>query len=176
MAIGMEQQRRATVAAWTGTGLVALGLWLAFWVALEPGETGGCRTTLVDSAFKSALVPAHLAAAAVLTACLLALSRGPRTTFVLGGVWAYIVGCVIAPAFFFPAGLAGLVIAPLLGPLALLALLIRLLLLLRSSEPAEARWRDHVVTARVLVWGALVLGLPASFVYAWFRGAEIFCF
>jgi hypothetical protein len=45
-----------------------------------------------------------------------------------------------------------------------------------SQRPDDSRWSDHARSAQFLLWGALLLGLPASLAYAWLTGAKPFCF
>jgi uncharacterized membrane protein len=176
MTATMEDLRRATCTALAGAGAAAAAVGLAFWVVLQPAESVSCNTALLDSAFKTALAPVHVAAAAVLSACLLVLSRGRPTAFALGAVWAGVLAGLAVPAVFAPFAVAGAVLGPTLGPLALLVLLVRTVLLERSSAPPEQRWADHARTAQILLWGALLVGLPASYAHAWLSGASFFCF
>ncbi|HEY3187147.1 MAG TPA: hypothetical protein VGJ70_06715 [Solirubrobacteraceae bacterium] len=164
---------------------------MTFWVLLHPAPTEGCTATLPASAFRSALAPVHIAAAAVLSVCLALLSaslRGARpgapTLSGLGATWAYVAICLADEDLFgaacmiglVAASTVGLVAASTVGLVAVLALLIRMLLTLRSSLPAAARWRAHGFSLQVLLWGALVVGLPARFALAWLSGADLFCF
>src|SRR5919107_4735953 len=70
--------RRTTVVSLTVGVLVATGLVVTFWVLLHPVQSDGCTTSLLASPFKTALVPAHLAAAAVLSVCVWMLSARRR--------------------------------------------------------------------------------------------------
>jgi hypothetical protein len=141
---------------------VAGTLAVTFWVLLHPPETVSCNTTLPDSTFKAALVPVHLAAASVLAGALWSL--GARRA--LAAVAVYGLASVVYPPLFAPAVFAGVVVGPLLGVGGLLALGVR----------AALGRRVDGFSVRVLLWGALLLGIPASLSFAWMRGASIFCF
>lgn len=159
-------------------------LLVTFWVLLAPVEDSGCNTALLPSDFRDALAPVHLAAAVVLSACLWALGAARRgaetpggaTLVVLGAVWVYIGACWADHDLFGVAGFVGVFGGPTVGLVGLFALGVRSLALSRSPAPADERWRRHALSAQVLVWGCLLLGLPASIGYAWLRGADAFCF
>ena len=80
------------------------------------------------------------------------------------------------PGLFEPVGFVVVFAAPTLGSLAVLALAIRALVTARSSRARAERTREHAETARWLLWLGLLLGLPASFAYAWLSGVSVFCF
>jgi hypothetical protein len=131
---------------------VGLGLWLLFAVLLEPVRTVSCNTSLIDGPYKSAMVPAHLLAAAVLS------WRIGRSRWLLA-VWAVIVACLVFPALLSLIVTVAVFVAPLVG----VALAIAAIANLRAVAP-------------VLPWACLVLGLPASVGYVWLAGANPFCF
>src|ERR687885_2119482 len=95
--------RRTTVASLTVGLLVAAGLLVTFRVLLHPVQSDGCTTSLLASPFKTALVPAHIAAAAVLSACVWMLSArrrrarlpGRPTLWFLSAAWVYALASVI---------------------------------------------------------------------------------
>src|SRR5919206_1191819 len=100
--------RRTTVASLTVGGLVAAGLVVTFWVLLHPVRSDGCTTSLLASPFKTALVPAHLGAAAALSVCVWMLSAHRRrrrlptkpTLWLLGAAWVYALASVIDHGLF----------------------------------------------------------------------------
>ena len=156
-------------------GALALaGVIVLFQSILEPARYDGCNTSLVPSTFASALVPAHLAAAVVLAACIWVVSGprpGPWTSSGLAAALTYALASVAVPDLFQLVGFVAVFVAPTLGSLAVLALLVRAVV----TAPAE-RARAHAQTARWLLWLGLLLGLPASLSYAWLSGANAFCF
>src|SRR5919197_2657350 len=89
--------RRTTVVSITVSGLVTASLLVTFRGLLHPVQSDGCTTSLLASPFKTALVPAHIAAAAVLSACLWMLSArrrcarlpGTPTLWFLSAAWVY---------------------------------------------------------------------------------------
>jgi hypothetical protein len=176
--------RRATAGSLMAAVLVAACLVVTFAVLLHPPEPVSCNTSLLDSPFRTALVPVHLAAAAVLSLCLWVLSahgRGARipgrpTLWALAGVWAYALASVAEHDLFGVIGMVAVVAAPTIGLVALVVLIVRALLVERSAAPPRARWLDHARSTQLLLWGGLVLGLPASVSYAWLSGASFFCF
>ena len=158
--------------------LAFAGVLVLFQSILEPVRDG-CNTSLVPSAFASALVPVHLAAAAVLGGCIWVISGprpGPWTRRGLAAVLAYALVSVAVPDLFEPLGFVAVFAAPTVGSLAVLALLIRALVTARSGRDRAERARAHAQTARGLLWLALLLGLPASLAYAWLSGVSVFCF
>ena len=40
----------------------------------------------------------------------------------------------------------------------------------------EVDWEDRARRAQWLLWGALALGVPASYTLAYLNGADLFCF
>jgi hypothetical protein len=176
--------RVATVASAAACATLAVILLVTFWVLLSPVDGGACNTSLLPSAFRDALGPVHLGGAIALSACLWALGAarreaatpGPVTLVCLGAVWVYIGACWADPDLFDVAGFFGVLGGPTIGLVGLLVLGVRTIVLMRSASPADERWRRHALSTQVLVWGCLLLGLPASMGYAWLRGAEAFCF
>jgi hypothetical protein len=160
-------------------GALALGgVVYLFQSVLEPVRDG-CNTSLVPSAFATALVPAHLAAAIVLAGCIW-MSSGPSpspwTRRGLAAALAYGLACAAVPTLFAPVALAAAIAGPILGGLAVFALAAKTFLTVLSRRPDEERAAEHAETARWLLWLGLLLGLPTSFVYAWMSGASLFCF
>ena len=158
--------------------LAFAGVVVLFQSILEPVRDG-CNTSLIPSTFATALVPAHLAAAAVLAACIWVVSGprpGPWTRRGLAAALAFAVVCVAVPDIFEPVGFVVVFTAPTLGSAAVLALLIRALVTARSEMAPGERARTYAQTARWLLWLGLLLGLPASVTYAWLSGASVFCF
>ena len=177
--------RRATIVTTAVCAGVFAVLLLTFWVVLSPVDADdGCNTTLAPSAFRDALGPVHLVAAGVLSACLWALGAARRgsdrpnvvTMLALGALWIYVGACWADNDLFAPAGFAGVFGGPSIGLTGLVILAVTTAVAGRSRAPRELRWRRHAASAQVLLWGALVLGLPASMGYAWLSGADGFCF
>ena len=171
--------RRPTLLPLAVGALALAGVIVLFHSILEPVRADGCNTRLMPSTFASALGPAHLAAAVVLAACIWVMS-GPRpgawTRWGLGAAVTYALACATVPGVFAPVGFVAVFAAPMLGPLAVLALLIRVIVTARSRLPADERARAHAQTARSLLWVGLLLGLPASAADAWLSGVSVFCF
>ena len=161
-------------------GALALAAVVVFFQAiLEPGMADGCNTSLVPSPFATALAPAHLAVAMVLAACIWAMSGaspGPWTRWGLAAALSFALVSAAVPGVFAPVGFVVAFAAPPLGLLAVVALLIRTVVTERSGRSPADRVRAHAQTARGLLWLGLLLGLPASFTYAWLSGAGAFCF
>ena len=161
----MDALRRTTLLTTGACAAVAMGLGLLFWVILEPATSVSCNSSLLDGPYKTALVPAHVAAAAVLTAVLWSGDR--RARWALGVVWLYVGICLVENDAFGPLALFG-VFAPWFGAAALVALAI--------NAGLDRRWERLARLSRVLAWGCLLLGLPASLTYAYLDGASLFCF
>ena len=180
----MHALRRATVASLTVGVLVAAGLVAIFWVLLHPVQSDGCTTSLLASPFKTALVPAHLAAAAGLSVCMGMLSARRRrgrlpakpTLWFLSAAWVYALASVIDHDLFGPAAMASVIAAPTVGLLGLLVLVLRTVVTLRSPQLTPTRWQHHAFATQVLLCGAFLIGLPANLTYAWLSGANFFCF
>jgi hypothetical protein len=176
--------RTATVATAGACAVVAGVLLVTFWGLLTPPPGDGCNTSLRPSTFRDALGPIHLAGALVLSACLWALGTvrresttpGPLTLLVLAAVWVYIGVCWKENELFGFAGFVGVFLGPTIGLVGLVVLGVRTVAVERSPKHPEQRWRRHAATAQTLVWGCLLLGLPASMSFAWMRGADPFCF
>lgn len=163
---------------------IAAGLVLTFWVVLHPVELTSCNSSLPDSNFKRALIPAHLIAALVASACLWMVSAARRgedmpgagTLVALGLAWIYIGVSIADPDVFAIAAIVGIFGAPTLG-LAIVGVLgVRAIITSKSKQPVESRWADHARSMQVLLWVGLLLGLPANLSYAWLSGASPFCF
>jgi hypothetical protein len=173
--------RRIALSSLAAVTLVAAAVLMTFWVALRPVDVGGCHTSLAPSAFTSALIPVHVVAAAVLSAFAWALSArrrgrtlpGRPTLYALIAGWAYVLASLAKHGLFGLLAITAMVAAPTIGVLGALALLVRTLIALRAPAPA---WSDHAFSVQVLLWGALLIGLPANLAYAWSGGADIFCF
>ena len=171
--------RRTTLLPLAIGALALAGVVVLFQPVLEPVAADGCNTSLVPSTFATAIAPAHLAVAVVLAACIWAIS-GPRpgawTRWGLGAALTYALASAAVPGIFTPVGFVLVIVAPLLGSLGLLALLIRALLTARAGLDRAERAREHAETARWLLWLGLLLGLPAGASYAWLSGVSLFCF
>ena len=160
-------------------GALALaGVVVLFQAILVP-VTDGCNTSLIPSTYASALAPAHVVAAAVIAACIWVLSGprpGPWTRWGLAAALTFALVSAAVPGVFAPVGFVVAFAAPTLGLLAVVALLIRTVVTERSGRSPAERARAHAQTARGLLWLGLLLGLPASFTFAWLSGASAFCF
>jgi hypothetical protein len=170
--------RRQTLLPLAVGALAFAGVLVLFQSILEPVRDG-CNTSLVPSAFASALVPVHLAAAVVLAGCIWVISGprpGPWTRRGLAAVLAYALVSVVVPDLFALVGFAMVFVGPTLGSAAVLALAIRALLTARSGQDPAERSRTYAQTARWLLWLGLLVGLPASLSYAWLDGVSVFCF
>ena len=143
-----------------------MALWVAFGLVLEPGEdAGSCTAGLRPGAYGDALVPAHLAAY-LLIAGAIAWSHPPGLLTRLGlGASALVVLVSFAstgPIMIL--GIAGIVGALPAGVYTVIALV------------TLARGRGGEETARSLLWIALLVALPATFLGAYVNGAGLFCF
>jgi hypothetical protein len=150
-----------TVAACAAVGA---GLWLLFGVLLDPVRED-CNTSLRPGAYRDAMVPAHLAAVAVLSACLW-WSSDRSGRIVLVTVWVYALACVLRPGLIVPPAFVAVFAAVPVGGALVLGV---------ALHVAVSR-RLRPVHAASLAWGMLVLGVPASVGYAWLGGASAFCF
>ena len=101
---------------------------------------------------------------------------GIPTLLVLGAVWLYIGVSWANPELFGYAGFVGALAGPTLGLGGLGILAIHAVLVWRSGERREDRWPKLSRSTLALLWGGLLIGLPASLTYTWFQGAEAFCF
>jgi hypothetical protein len=171
--------RRPTFLPLVVGALALAAVVVLFQSILEPVTTDGCNTSLVPSTFATVLGPAHLAAAVVLAACIWAMSGprpGPWIRRGLAAALTYALACAAVPGVFAPAGFVVVFATPVLGPLALLALLIRTVVTARSGWVPAERAAAHAETARWLLWLGLLLGLPASASFAWLSGVSLLCF
>ena len=155
-------------------GALALAgvIWL-FQGVLESPQELSCNTSLPPGTFRSALAPAHLMVAAVLVGCLWSLGANRVALAVVGAV--ALVSAVIAPVFGV-IGLVAVVVGPTVGGLAILAVLIRTAIVARSVREPPERRAAFIMCAQYALWIGLVFVLPASVVFAYLRGASIFCF
>ena len=132
-----------------------------------------CSSDLGPGTFRATLVPAHLAAAAILGGCLYELGANRRG---LAAVAAFALVSLVVPGVFGLIGFAALLAAQMLGLLAIPALLICTAIVVRSMrDPAERR-AALVTNARIALWLGLVVALPANLAYAWLSGVSLFCF
>jgi len=171
--------RQPTLVPLAVGALTLAAVWALFQSVLEPVRDSGCNTTLIPSTFATALAPAHLAAAAVLAACIWVTSGprpGPWVRRGLAAALAYGVASTAVPGLFAPVGLVVVLGGSVLGPLVVVVLVIRTIVTVCGSLPPEERRREHAETARWLLWAALLLGVPASATYAWLSGVSLFCF
>jgi hypothetical protein len=153
--------------------LTLLAVVALFQVVLEPPASSRCSTSLAPGTFRSMLVPLHLGAAAILGGCLWELDANRRA---LAAVAAFALLSVVVPGVFGIFGWVVVLAAPSLGLLAVIALLIRTAIVVRSvREPAERRaaLAGH---ARMALWLGLVVALPANLAFAWLSGVSVFCF
>ena len=170
--------RQPTILPLAIGALALAGVVVLFQSILEPVRDG-CNTSLIPSPFATVIVPAHLAAAVVLAGCIWVISGplpGPWTRRGLAAALTFAVVSVAVPGVIELVGFVMVFAAPTLGSAAVLALAIRALATERSDRPRAERTRAHAQTARWLLWLALLVGLPASFTYAWLSGASVFCF
>jgi protein-S-isoprenylcysteine O-methyltransferase Ste14 len=147
-----------------------VALWIAFGLVLEPEKEGSCVTGLYPGTYRDALVPAHLAAYLVLVG-LIAWSHPPSSTTTVGlGLTALLV--LISPLWFGPLLLLGLVAIVLSFPAGIVAVVFGVMLV-RGKGKGEHQADD---LARTLIWMALLIALPATFMGAYVNGAGVFCF
>jgi hypothetical protein len=174
--------RRATLLC-VGTSVSALAaLAVLFGAVLEPVDTGGCSTSPAPGAYRDALVPAHVVAAAAIGAGVLELRRRRggsgvrRARWALGAAASAAAIFVVWPGLFGPVAMVAMVAAVALGPVLALALAARTGFLLRRDARRATAWDDHARSAELLGWAALLVGVPASFGFAWVNAASLFCF
>lgn len=180
----VDDVREVTIGSLAVALGVAAGLVLTFWVVLHPVALQSCNSSLPDSDFKRALVPAHLIAAFVASACLWLVSAarrgkdmpGAATLIALGLVWTYIGVSLADQDVFAIAALIGIFGAPTLGLVIVCVVAVRAVTTAKSGAAEEARWAEHARSMQILLWTALVLGIPANLSYAWLSGASPFCF
>jgi hypothetical protein len=109
----------------------------------------------------------------VLIGCLWSLGE-KRIALGVAGAVALLSAAI--PIVFAPIAIVVVVIGPYLGPIAILAVALRTTIVARRvREPAERR-AAFTACARDALWLGLVLLLPASAIFAYLRGASIFCF
>jgi hypothetical protein len=153
--------------------LALLGVVWLFQGVLDSPQELGCNSSLPPGTYRSAFAPAHLAVAAVLVGCLWSLGEN-RTALGIAGAVAIL--CAVVPPVFAVIALVAVVTAPTIGSAAALVLVIRTAIVARRiREPMERR-AALTQCARYSLWLALVMLLPASAVFAYLRGASIFCF
>jgi hypothetical protein len=157
-----------------GIGALALlGVIALFQVVLEPPDRIPCSSELAPGTFRATLVPAHLAAAAILIGCLYELGANRRG---LAAVAAIALVSVVVPAGFALVGFAAFLAMQLLIYIAIPALLICTVVVLRwLRDPAERR-AALVTNARIALWLGLTVALPANLAFAWLSGVSLFCF
>ena len=158
---------------------------LLFGVVLEPGEgPGELHHGPLRGTYADAIVPAHLAAFAVLAvlAAWLSAQRSPTrrpgrvTLAALAAMSVFALAATVHHKLTdWPALLALIVVVPL-GALAATAALINTIIVLRSKQPPEQGWARHAALAQAAAWLALVVGLPAMLAGVWTNGAGLFCF
>ena len=153
--------------------LALLGVVALFQLVLEPPEKIDCSSELAPGTFRDTLVPAHLAAAAILIGCLSELGANRRG---LAAVAVFALVSVVVPAGFAVVGFAAMLAMQLLMYVAIPALLICTIVVLRwMRDPAERR-ETLVNNARIALWLGLVVALPANLAFAWLSGVSLFCF
>jgi hypothetical protein len=153
----MPAQRSPAIVLAVGA-LALLAVVLLFQLLLEAPPSVSCSTSLGPGAFSTLLVPAHLAAAAVLWGCLFRLGANRGA---LAAAAAYALACLVVPGLFVLVAWPAVALAPLIGLVAVAALL-------RAALDAR-----H---ARGALWIGLLFALPANLGYAWLSGASPFCF
>src|SRR3954451_24059930 len=116
--------------------MALLAVVLLFQVALEPAPHRPRSPSLAPSAFQATLVPAHLGAAAILGGCLWKLGADRRG---LAAVAAFALVSIVVPGVFGLVGWVAVLAAPTLGAVAVVALLIRTVLVARSVHDAAER-------------------------------------
>ena len=146
--------------------LVVLGvLWLTFGLVLQPGEDrGSCTVGLRPGPYGDALVPAHVAAYLAIAGLLAWSHPGRVTTVALAGSAVVVLVSFVWSAPIAVLGIVGIFASLPAGIYALVALTML------------ARGRASDGTARALLWLALFVGLPGTFMGAYFNDAGLFCF
>jgi hypothetical protein len=153
--------------------LTLLAVFALFHVVLESPSSTPCSSSLAPGPFQATLVPAHLGAAAILVGCLYELGANRRA---LAAVGAFVLVSLVVPGVFGLVGFATLLAAQMLGLLAIPALLICSVVVVRAvRDPAERR-AALVTNARIALWLGLVIALPANLASAWLSGVSLFCF
>jgi hypothetical protein len=170
----MPAQRPGSPAIAFAVGALALlGVFLMFQFVLEAPSSTPCSSSLVPGPFRAALVPAHLAAAAILIGCLYELGANRRG---LAAVAVFALLSLVVPTLFALIGVAAVLAMQMLIYLAIPALLICTVVALRwLRDPAERR-EALVSNARIALWLGLTVALPANLAFAWLSGVSLFCF
>jgi hypothetical protein len=153
--------------------LALLGVVALFQLVLEPPEKIDCSSELAPGTFRDTLVPAHLAAAAILIGCLSELGANRRG---LAAVAVFALVSVVVPAGFAVVGFAAMLAMQLLMYVAIPALLICTVVVLRWLRDPVERRATLVRNARVALWLGLTVALPANLAFAWLSGVSLFCF
>ena len=170
----MPTQRPSSPVIVFGIGALALlGVVALFQVVLEPPERINCSTELGPGTFRETLVPAHLAAAAILWGCLWELGANRRG---LAAVAVFALVSLVVPAGFALAGFAAMLAVQLLIYIAIPALLICTVVVLRWLRDPGERREALVSNARIALWLGLTVALPANLAFAWLSGVSLFCF
>jgi hypothetical protein len=155
-------------------GAVAvLGVVALFQVVLEAPSSTSCSSSLAPGTFATTLVPAHLAAAAILAGCLSELGANRRALVAVAAV--AFVSLVVPPGFML-IGFVAMLAAQLLIYIAIPALLIGTVVVLRWVRDPVERRATLVANARIALWLALTVALPANLASAWLSGVSLFCF
>jgi hypothetical protein len=170
----MPAQRPSSPAIVFGIGALALlGVIVLFQMVLEPPDRIPCSSELAPGTFRATLVPAHLAAAAILVGCLYELGANRRA---LAAVAVFALVSVVVPAGFALVGFAALLAMQMLIYVAIPALLICTVVVLRWLRDPVERRATLLANARIALWLGLVVALPANLAYAWLSGVSLFCF
>jgi hypothetical protein len=170
----MPAQRPSSPAIVFAIGALALlGVIALFQVVLEPPDRIACSSELAPGTFRATLVPAHLAAAAILIGCLYELGANRRG---LAAVAAFALVSVVVPAGFALVGFAAFLAMQLLIYIAIPALLICTVVVLRWLRDPVERRAALVTNARIALWLGLTVALPANLAFAWLSGVSLFCF
>jgi len=167
------QRPHSPAIAFAVGALALLGVIALFQLVLEPPDRIDCSSELAPGTFRDTLVPAHLAAAAVLIGCLYELGANRRG---LAAVAVFALVSVAVPAGFVVVGFAAMLLAQLLIYLAIPALLICTVVVLRWLRDPVERRATLVSNARVALWLGLTVALPANLAFAWLSGVSLFCF
>jgi hypothetical protein len=170
----MTAQRSTSPAIAVGVGALALlGVVWLFQGVLESPQESSCNTSLPPGSYRDAFAPAHLAVAAVLVGCLWSLGEN-RIALGIAGAVALLSAAI--PVVFTPIALVVVVAGPYLGPVAILVVAVRTTIVARRVRGPAERRAAFTACARYALWLGLVLVLPASAIFAYLRGASIFCF
>lgn len=175
-----DPRRRATLLAISLLGaasLLLLGWWLTGVITLGPQDDDiGCSTTLPAGAFSAGLMPVHAIAGLLLTVGLVALAaaRPPGATRTAGLVAPVAVGVALLLLAVFDDALVSAAIGGVVVlPVAVAAAVVVLVLARRGGAGA---WPRRALAVEVLLWPALVCGLPLNAVLGTLTYADLFCF